>query len=364
MGGVSNPADPGGKGHPPGSGIQASDFSLVQIPTQAETSIPLSCEDQALQELIQLILKDKENVLGKMFDLTSLKLAKSIEENSPNARTLEEAGRDSAEELKERIAKIKTSPDVEKNLASIYSRYGKLIDLKRADQDTEALVKRIENLNYSKKSTRIKNSEVSAYILATSIADPDSDLNDIDAASVWAMEKIRAAAETRDRSYAIGRENGNHLNVSSRVAIYLGNIRGRARLSIEQIEQKLNEEEQAIMKVISGAYVQVKEGLKKCLVEEAKKTQCDTCAQKRLDDFEKKQLDLTEVKRALLKSVGEGEEVTLKKSIVSHYPKKTHLQRKKHKKTVRNEILVPPNIIMERDHTYVAPPVIPIDLRK
>jgi hypothetical protein len=320
---------------------------------------------------MDLILRDKENVLSRMYNLTAMRLAARIQSQAPQARTLEELVKQTIPAMESSLQSIKTQPEVEKKLKDIYNRYGRLSQLESANQNLEGVINRVEKLYYYRKGTRLMNPDVSSYILATTLADPDSGLSDTDVATVWAMEKVRVAAERRDPAFAIGKADGNLMNVSSLAAIPLGSIKGIARYSPDKIQQKIATDEARISRVVASAYVTVKESLKKCLIEDAKKKNCATCADERLNTFEKNQLALEEIKRSLLKRVGDLDEKTIQDQIVTKFrklkPSTARVKAPGRAKVTPTpkptatpfSFVVPPIRPMERDNTYVAPPVIP-----
>jgi hypothetical protein len=256
-----------------------------------------------------------------MYQITAMRLAARIQSQAPKARTLEELVQKSVPEMESALSAMKTQPEVQKKLNDLYGRYGRLADLEKAQTDLAGVIQRVESLYYYKKGRRLMNSDSSAYILATSLGDPASGLSDTDAATVWAMEKIRVAAERRDPAFAIGQADGNLMNVSSLAAIPLGSIKGIERYSADKIKRKIESDEQKISKVIAAAYVAIKESLKKCLIEDAKKKNCANCAEERLSSFEKNQLALEEIKRALLKRVGDMDETAIQRDIVGKFRK-------------------------------------------
>jgi hypothetical protein len=301
-----------------------------------------------------------------------MRLATRIQSQAPQARTLEELVKQSVQSLESSVQSIKTQPEVEKKLKDIYGRYGKLSDLDRANQNLEGVIDRVEKLYYYRKGTRLMNPDVSSYILATALSEPDSGLTDTDAATVWAMEKIRVAAERRDPAFAIGKADGNLMNVSSLAAIPLGSIKGIERYSPEKISKKIESDELKISNVVANAYVTVKESLKKCLIEDAKKKNCATCADERLNTFEKNQLALEEIKKSLLKRVGDMDEKSIQDQIVGKFRKLKSTSRQRVRSNSRTKATPtpaptatpyrfdpPPIQPMARDNTYVAPPVIP-----
>jgi hypothetical protein len=307
-----------------------------------------------------------------MYNITAMRLAARIQSQAPQARTLEELVKQSLPALQSSLQSIKNQPEVEKKLKDIYGRYGRLPDLERANQNLEGVIERVEKLYYYRKGTRLMNSDVSAYILATAISEPDAGLTDTDAATVWAMEKIRLAAARRDPAFAIGKADGNLMNVSTLAAIPLGSIKGIERYSPEKIAKKIESDELKISKVIANAYVTVKESLKRCLIEDARKKNCPTCAEERLNSFEKNQLALEEIKKNLLKKVGDMDEKSIQDQIVGKFRKLKASSRSRNRSQSRTQatpspvptatpfrFIRPPIQPMARDNTYVVPPVIP-----
>ena len=115
----------------------------------------------------------------------------------------------------------------------------------------------------------------------------------------------------------------------------------------------------------------MKVSLKKCLIEDARKKNCPTCADERLNSFEKNQLALEEIKKHLLKRVGDMDEQSIQEGIVSKF-RKLKPASKPGRGANRGvqasptpaatptpyRFTAPPIQPMVRDNTYVKPPVI------
>jgi hypothetical protein len=274
-----------------------------------------------MKDIVKVILQDKENVFDRMFELTSLKLAKYALQQNPKGKTLEELTIKSINEVQKQISSIQTSSEVSNKLVDIYKKYGRAQDLEKALLDFKNIDAKMKGLKYNKKETRLTNLESSAYVLTLALGKPEADFTEADAATIWAVERTRAAAVARgDKSFEIGQGNGNLLNVSTRVYHYLDGINSNRTWTDSDLAKKIAENERKLDAVIARAYVKIKEGFNACLVEEARKDNCADCASKRQDVFERENLNLLNIRKAILKSTsGDVDQSKLEQDLLKKY---------------------------------------------
>lgn len=113
-------------------------------------------------------------------------------------------------------------------------------------------------------SIRLKNDNASALVLFLSKQQNQNDkfsLSSSDAATIWAVEKLRSEAEKKDASkFKVGGPDGNQLNFSSRVFALLDFNRPK------DLALKLNEKETRVSKAFEEALASLdQQELKKCL---------------------------------------------------------------------------------------------------
>ncbi len=280
----------------------------------APTTGPGSCEDVALKKIYDLMLHDQSNTVGIMFELTAMRLAKRSLEQMPKATTFEELTQGNIKALEKRLNGIQSSSEIQKQVKDIYETYGKKSDLSIISRDFNQMMKKNQNACYFSKHQRFQNDEASAYILAVSVGEKDSGLSDIDAATVWVVERARAEAEKTDpEHYAIGKDNGNLLNMSTRVSRYLGRIEDGKNATPEVMVDLIAEEEKKLVGVLAGAYLQVKVALKACLLKET--NNCEKCTVTRMESFEKSNEDIDQIQRGLLSTVAKSDNLKIEKDL-------------------------------------------------
>ncbi|MBC7397960.1 MAG: hypothetical protein H7333_11000, partial [Bdellovibrionales bacterium] len=296
--------------------VEAVDAKPVEVKTaKQESAAPgKGCEDAALKKIYDLMLHDQANTLGIMFELTAMRLAKRSLEQMPKATTFEELTRGNIKTLEKRLNGIKSSVEMQKQVKEIYETYGKKNDLKLISKDLNQMMKRNHDACYFSKNQRFQNDEASSYILAVSVGEKDSEVSDIDAATVWVVERARAEAEKTDpEHYALGKENGNLLNISTRVSRYLGRIEDGKNATADVMADLIQTEEKKLVSVLAGAYLQVKTSLKTCLLQET--NNCEKCTLTRLDNFEKEKGGIDQIQRGLLSSVAKSDNLKMEQDL-------------------------------------------------
>ena|GEM_PF-3354251 len=280
-----------------------------QAAVTTESKTP--CEDEALQKIYQLLLHDSSNVMGSLYELTSMRLARRAVEQG--ATTLEEMVKQDEQKMKEKVAKIEGSKEFQSQLQAIYESYGKSSDLSVINNDLDTALKKGKNACYWCRGQRLWNDHASAYVLALSVGEKDSELSDVDAATIWTVEKIRQAAAKTSSAYRYGHEYGNLMNISTRVARYLGRIDNGQDASKEDLDAQISAVEEAVMDAIAKAYEQVKVTLHSCIEEHNK--DCPDCQKKAMAKFETENLAFDKIQRGLLQAVSKSENIKMEKAL-------------------------------------------------
>lgn len=213
------------------------DVSIQVAPLSTVTTPPISevnCEDQIQQGIRELLQKDENNILGKQFQLTSLKMALQIMENRSKKSY------DNVEDFIQNDQKKLLARDNKKvleDLVTFYRDYGKVKD----DDFIDKTFNKVVGSHYFKSSTRIYNESASVMILADSLTNENSRFNEIDAASVWFSSEI-------NKKFKQGTYHKNLTNLSSLTYRVLGKLKNekppinieKLRLGIDTIEKDLS----------------------------------------------------------------------------------------------------------------------------
>ncbi|MBT7668381.1 MAG: hypothetical protein HN623_02285 [Bdellovibrionales bacterium] len=130
------------------------------------------CLTQAQRKIRALLEEDQNNILGKQYHLTALKLA-LVTSTLDNSSGLP---------LPTRLSP-KVSPKELNKLLALYQQYGLDRDQNRLDQ---SLSEQQANLLFS-------NHQMSSFLLAHSLLEPKSPFGKVDAAIVWLMQEAQDA---------------------------------------------------------------------------------------------------------------------------------------------------------------------------
>jgi hypothetical protein len=276
---------------------------------QAASKTP--CQDEALKKIYELILQDSSNVMGSLYELTSMRLARRALQQG--ATTLEELAKKDVAGLETDLAAKENADKIKAGMLSIYESYGKAADLTVVSNDLDASLKKGKDACYWCRGQRLWNDESSAYVLALAVGEKDSDLSDVDAATIWTIEKIRKASAATNPYYKFGHEGGNLLNISTRVARYLGRISGGQAAKDDEIKADIEAVQKSVTEAIARAYTQVKVTLHSCI--DAQNKDCADCAMKAKTDFETENLGFDKIQRGLLQAVSKSENVKMEKAL-------------------------------------------------
>ena len=256
-----------------------------------------------------------------MFELTAMRLAKRALDQRTQGSTLEDLTKNNIDVLQKQLLTSDPKSDMQNQIISAYETFGKPGDLKTAEQhfgeDGAKAVELSGHACYFDKNgpNRFTNNETSAYIMAVTVGEPNSGLTEADAATVWIVERARQEAESHDPAhYAIGKSNGNLLNISTRVARYLGRIAQAKDSSADEMESLIQEQEKQLNAIISSAYAQVKDSLKSCLSD---KTECATCAEAidRYSKFDSGNAGFDKIQSGLLETIARSDNLKIEKDL-------------------------------------------------
>jgi hypothetical protein len=280
-------------------------------------STPLACEDKAIQAIYAIVQKDNKNILGQMYELTSMRLA--IQAIKNKSTTLEESMKKNLKNMQATVDAIPGSADFQKNLTDTYQYYGKKSDLDSIKSDMDTSLKAGKNACYWSRNQRLTNDHASAFVLAMSISDKKSGLSDVDAGTIWAIDSIQKAAKM---GHATADEDKftNLTNISVRVARYLGRIAEGEKATVPELTQKIADEEKSIADEMNSALAQGKDQLQKDLTacyassDEFKDHPCADCVSKKVDSF-LGMLNADSLQRGLLASVTHANEAKMEKQL-------------------------------------------------
>lgn len=188
----------------------SGNLELDRSPATIATT-EVKCSDAIQQRIRELLEGDENNMLGKQFQLTSLKMALQIMEN----RT--KKSYDNVEEYINADQKDLLNKDNQKvldKLVGFYRNYGKVEDESFISDSFD----KVKNSNYFKSSTRIYNDSASVLILADSMTNENSRFSELDAASAWFASKV-------NEKFRTGTYHNNLTNLSSLTFRVLGKLK-------------------------------------------------------------------------------------------------------------------------------------------
>lgn len=202
---------------------------VVDPPTVFDESdvSKLSCDDQISNKILELLKKDQFNMIGKQFQLTSLKLALQVLQKS--------AKYDTVEDYLNKYQKSLLSQDnkaVYDELVEFYRDHGKIEDSNFIANNFEKL----KNSSYWKENTRIYNETASVFILADSLSNENSKFSELDAATTWFAEQV-------NKKFKIGSYHNNLTNLTSLTYRQLGVLKKERPIKLANLERRIKEKE-------------------------------------------------------------------------------------------------------------------------
>lgn len=226
----------------------------IKIPAVKPVVSEANCEDQIQNRIRELLEKDDNNILGKQFQLTSLKMALQIMETRSKKRldNVEEYIRVDQKKLLDRDNK-----QVIDSLVNFYRDHGKVEDENFIDKTFN----KVAGSNYFRSSTRIYNDSASVMILADSLTNENSRFSEVDAASVWFASEI-------NKNFRQGSYHNNLTNLSSLTFRVLGKLKNekppidinKLKSGISQIEKDLSGNYEIMRKEIGEKFADCFQG--------------------------------------------------------------------------------------------------------
>jgi hypothetical protein len=220
------------------------EFRPIQIDNSAYLK-DKQCKDDGLKAMMQGVVAKNPAILSDLYSISVMKMVYAMKSASPGKTSLEEA-------IKQ-LSQGKDLKAVKDNLVDLYSEYGK-----KADFDKIRVLSENSKFGYktNRLDLRLDNDNASAVVMMLAKENPGvTDLSESDAATIWAVEKIRASQD--QKKFALGTLEGNQLNFSTRV--YL-----QAQKSGD-LQKNIAVKDEAITKSVSDAFNSLNVDLKKCL---------------------------------------------------------------------------------------------------
>jgi len=175
-------------------------ISIAQIPAGTESQIDQpqassseinmdECDRKLREQLTELIKKDKKGILGQQFKVTTLKLLKRTAASQKT--TLENL-------IKAENTKLQAfnsqDPEVLKKLEELYDENSRE-QARDVLAHAEELKGKSASLSYTDSKKRLKNDDISSYLLMEKISKSDSDITKMDISITWYFEKLTAEVE-------------------------------------------------------------------------------------------------------------------------------------------------------------------------
>jgi hypothetical protein len=200
-----------------------------------ESMRPKNCKDSAVQELLNLFKDDKQNVLGKQFELTAIKSALLLKKDQAYGGVKLKSLEDYVNKQQGKLL----SDDKLKQLKIIYGESGEPADVKKLEGITNNL--KAGKYSYYNPKTRMLNSDVSAFYLLMDKHEEEGmpSFGKEDAAVAWAFGKLAERADRKTVEYS-------KLNLSNQVNKLMdARVAGGTDTPVEDLEkmQKSHETE-------------------------------------------------------------------------------------------------------------------------
>ena len=208
---------------------------------QFEYLRPKNCKDSAVQELLTLLKDDKQNVLGKQFELTAIKTALLLKKDKAYGGVKLKSLEDYVNKQQGKLL----SEDKLKQLKIIYGESGEPADVKKLEGITNNL--KAGKYSYYNPKTRMLNSDVSAFYLLMDKHEEEGmpSFGKEDAAVAWAFGKLAERADRTTVEYS-------KLNLSNQVNKLMdARVAGGTDTPVEDLEKLQKSHETEINSVVA-----------------------------------------------------------------------------------------------------------------
>lgn len=238
--------------------IDGVEEQVITDQNRKVAQVPFNCEDEIQNKLMELLEKDGNNILGKQFQLTSLKMALQVLERSTKIDTVETYLKSYQKEL----LNSKDGPVLDE-LVSFYRDHGKVEDSAYIAKS----FKKLKNSSYWKQNTRVYNETASVFLLADSITNKDSMFSEVDVATTWFAEQV-------NKKFRIGSYHNNLTNLTSLTYRQLGVLKKERPIKLGNLRRRIGEKENELSKYFDQMKNQVAIDLSQCF--EGEKGACWT----------------------------------------------------------------------------------------
>lgn len=195
----------------------------------------IDCDDLVNKEINELLKEDNENIIGRLYQITSLKIAKQIMDNMGEKKYPNE----SLENYISKQKKLHSSEQAQKVL-ELYRDNGRLLDAKFIEDN---IVKSPSNY----KNARLDNDNVSAFILADIYSNSEkTNFNELDAATAWFMGRVG-----ENSPFKVGSSGSNLMNMSVLVYRNLNLLSATPEEANNRINRVLSEQDGKIKELFS-----------------------------------------------------------------------------------------------------------------
>lgn len=219
---------------------------VEQSELQKEVS---DCDNQLKEKLLEFIQSDKNGILQKQFELTTVKLAQEVQ--GSGSITLEHYIKKQSSEIRQL-----DSDQVIKKLNDMYTQEGISQDMLKAYEQMQA---KSSKAKYWDKDLRFYNEDTSAFLIYNTLANPNSKLNHTDAAITWYM------SELTKKNFGSSKTNTN--NISFHITKLLGGLSGMDKKNNTELQSLANELSSEVTSLITQATDEIKKDLEGCFQE-------------------------------------------------------------------------------------------------
>ena len=231
-------------------------FCLGMAYTQFARAEGPDCASDLAHKMVELAKKDDGKILELQYTLTALKLAR--ETLGAKSKTVETYIKQQTDVIAN-LEKLLENKDTRETLVKLYQKYGKRTDQEKIEAklpqddkiatDLDGSVNKMKNANYFKVSEdgtladlRLRNRDLSAYVLAHTIAKSPSPYDENDVAILWYQAQISEGVEAK---MGRGSKEANLTEMSTRVAQITG-IAGTTAKTPDEIDGEIKTTETAM----------------------------------------------------------------------------------------------------------------------
>lgn len=235
-----------------------------QVKTSDKEGVEALCKKEAIAKIIELFKDDKQNILGKQFNLTAMKTAlfmKKVAAPSSVSSSLEEI-------VNKNQATIASDKNIEA-LKKAYAKHG----LDKAGAGVDQTIEKMKNgkFNYFSTASRMSNDEASQMLLILTKSESPIKFGMEDAAVTWAFGEM-AKVQRKSLNGQITAKDSvelNKLSLSVQVnKLISSTVAGGTNMSVEKLENSSQKLEKEISDAVKVAVKSVSESCQNTLGED------------------------------------------------------------------------------------------------